>query len=118
MMAYNDDDLIKIAVEKIESENLTTISEVISFLPCQRSTFYEHHLDKSDAIKKGLFENRTNMKRKLKNKWLDGNNSTAQIALFRLLADEDELDRLNTNNIKTTGDEGLTLTVKHKIIGE
>lgn len=66
--------------------------------------------DKNDIIKTALDENKKNVKRGLRNKWYNNNNPTVQIALYRLLADEEELNRLNNSKLEVTGANGSPLT--------
>ena len=95
-MAYDKGELEKIALEMIEEHKLTKISHLATFMPCSRSTFYDLELDKSDIIKETLYKIRENKKKKMTDKWAESDNATLQIAAFKLMADEDELTRLNS----------------------
>lgn len=66
--------------------------------------------DKNDIIKAALDENKKNVKRGLRNKWYNNNNPTVQIALYRLLADEEELNRLNNTKLEVTGANGTPIS--------
>ena len=66
--------------------------------------------DKNDIIKAALDENKKNVKRGLRNKWYNSNNPTVQIALYRLLADEEELNRLNNTKLEVTGANGTPIS--------
>lgn len=66
--------------------------------------------DNNDTLKTALEENKKNVKRGLRNKWYNNNNPTVQIALYRLLADEEELNRLNNSKLEVTGANGSPLT--------
>lgn len=66
--------------------------------------------DKNDTLKTALEENKKTVKRGLRNKWFNNNNPTVQIALYRLIADEEELNRLNNSKIELTGANGTPLT--------
>ena len=111
-MAYKKADLEKQALKAISSKKLVFIDEVANCLPCSRSTFYAKNLDKSDTLKEALEKNKLDQKGKLRRKWLAGDNATAQIALYRLLATDDEADRLNTSKTKLehSGAGGAPLT--------
>ena len=60
-----------------------------------RKTFYDHDLHKCDTIKSALEKNRINMKVDMRDKWYNSDNATLQIALMKLIADDDEAHRLN-----------------------
>lgn len=86
----------------IHKEKLCFIEDVAANLGISRSTFYEHGLDKSDTIKEALINNKIAKKKKLRNKWEDSDNATLNIALYRLLADDDELVRLSKQHVDVT----------------
>ena len=71
-------------------------------VPYDRSTLYKYHIDKIDSIKEKLSSNKMNYKRVLRNQMRKTNNPTCLIALYKLLANEDERDALN-NKPKTEG---------------
>lgn len=76
-----------------------------------RSTFYNNQLDKLDSIKNAILHNRRNLKRGLRNKWYNSENATTQVALYKLLADEDELSRLNNNMDVSLNTKGISIVV-------
>ena len=73
----------------------------MSYLPCSKQTFYDHHLDKVDAIKAAIEKNRTDLKIGLRKKWYESDNATTQIALYKLIGTDDESDRINSQKNKT-----------------
>lgn len=108
-MAYKTEELEAKALEAIKANGLHFIDEVVSFLPCSRSTFYAQKLDKSDAIKEALEENRTQTKAALRKKWAEGDNATTQVALYKLLSGDEEFSRLTGQQIDhTTKGEKIT----------
>ena len=76
-----------------------------------RSTFYNNNLDKLDSIKNAILHNKRNVKRGLRNKWFNSDNATTQVALYKLLADEDELSRLNNNVDVSLNGKNLNIVV-------
>ena len=90
------------ALEAIQKHHLFFIQDVVSFLPCSSSTFFGKDLEKLETIKEALAENRIKTKNGLRAKWYKGNSATTQIVLYKLLADEDELKRLNSQYIDHT----------------
>ncbi len=94
-MAYDKETLEKLALSVIQREQLIWIEEVISFLPCVKSTFYGYDLHESNTIKKELETNRINQKIKLRNKMLESDNPTLIIACYKLLGTDEETTRLS-----------------------
>lgn len=102
-MAYDKTELEQLSVDAIEKHRLTNITYVAAYLPCSTSTFYDLKLEKSEDIKRALYSNRVNKKTKLVNNWEDSENPTLQIAAFKLMADEKELDRLTSSKFDHKG---------------
>jgi dTDP-glucose pyrophosphorylase len=103
---YNREDLIEKAVKAIKDNNLTTIDEAVTYLPCARSTFYQLELEKTDSIREAIDNEKMAMKQKMKRKWLDSDASALQIALMRLICTDEERQKLamnySQNEIKVT----------------
>ena len=97
-MAYKTEDLFNTAIEKIKKNKLFFIEDIIAFLPCRKSTFYEHFPNDSDYYKK-MFEeletNRTTLKVSMRSKWYTSNAPALQMALMKLIANPEELRRLS-----------------------
>ena len=68
-----------------------------------------HGLDKMGIIKDALKKNRISTKKELRNKWREGENATTQVALYKLLADKDEFQRLASSHIDHTS-KGQSVT--------
>jgi hypothetical protein len=102
---YNPQCIERLAIITTLRHNCLFISDVAAFLPVSRTTFYEHDLNKSDKIKQAINYNKVKTKHSMRAKWYKSENATLQVALYKLLANEDELQRLTMNNINI--DEGL-----------
>lgn len=96
MMAYSTKELEKLALIAIEKHKLRKIEQLICYVPCSRATFYNHKLDELDSIKEALFKVKESKKLKMTDKWENSDNPTLQIAAFKLMADDDELAKLNS----------------------
>lgn len=94
-MAYNKEELEKIALDAIEKHKLFFIEDIVAYMPCSRATFYNYELDKLDSIKSALLEVRTNLKVSMRSKWFRSENATLQLALMKLLANDEELRKLS-----------------------
>ena len=98
----------QLALKAIEAQNLVFIDECPVAIGVSKSTFYLHKLNESDEIKEALRKNRVEIKRKLRGKWYDSENATTQIALYKLIADDDEAEKLNgKSEVKVTGLEEI-----------
>lgn len=99
-MAYKTEDLEKIAVEAIKKNRLIFIEDIIAYLPCHKSTFYEHFPNESDLYKRlvNLLEaNRTELKVSMRSKWYKSNSPALQMGLMKLLSSDEELRKLSMN---------------------
>ncbi len=82
-----EDDMLKV----IKDNNLFVISDIFAFYTgCSRQTFYNHELEKSEAIKQALDDNKRKTCQSLKNKWFKSENSTLQIALFKTICSDED----------------------------
>jgi hypothetical protein len=94
-MAYKTDELEKQALEAIEKHKLFFIEDIVSYLPCDKTTFYAHKLHESNSIKDALLEVKTNLKVSMRSKWFRSENATLQLALMKLLSNDEELRKLS-----------------------
>lgn len=99
-MAYKTEDLLKTALKAIEKHRLFFIEDIIAFLPCHKSTFYEHFPNDSDNYKRMVDElekNRIELKVSMRSKWYKSNAPALQMALMKLIATPEELRKLSVN---------------------
>ncbi|MGB4837644.1 MAG: hypothetical protein WBP08_01500 [Saprospiraceae bacterium] len=106
MTAKEKQKFINEILDIIEVKNITTIKGIVSYLPMQRATFYNNKFDKMDIIKEAIDSKKVKMKEGMRVKWYNSDNSTLQIALYKLLADKDEFCAL-TNNVTSKTEPGL-----------
>jgi hypothetical protein len=96
-MAYDRKKIFEQAKEAIEKYKLFFIEDVVAWLPCARSTFWEYFPDKSDemdTLKELLEKNKVEVKSALRSKWFKGNNPLTQMALYKLIGTEEEYHRI------------------------
>jgi len=98
-MAYKTEELKEKALEAIKEHDIIFIDELVAYLPCSKSTFYEHKLDKSDELKEAIEKKRTETKQTLRKKWKDSDNATLQMGLYKLLASDPERKALSQSYI-------------------
>jgi hypothetical protein len=121
---YNRTKIYEQAQELIKTKKLFFIEDVVTLLPCSRSTFWDMFPDKSDEldnIKDLLDKNKIEVKNGLRNKWYNGNNPLTQMALYKLIGTEEEYHRIastkteNKNiNIERPIFNGLDINVKNE----
>ena len=97
-MAYDEKELEQAAIDAIYEHNLIYIEEVCAFLPCSRATFYVLKLGKLDTIKEAINKVKISKKTSLRDKWGTSDNATLNVALYKLLGNDDELSRLNNGD--------------------
>ena len=108
-MGYNTKELEKKALEAITEHGLVFIEEIVSFLPCSKPTFYEHGLNELDSIKEAITYNKVSKKAKLRRNWEHSENATLNISLYKLLANEEELQRLSVQKVEHSGKDGQSI---------
>ena len=107
-MAYKYKKLEKQAVEAIEKFKLFFTEDVVCYLPCCRTTFYNLKLNESDSIKEALTKEKTKLKVSLRRKWYLSNNATLQMGLMKLLSSDKELKKLAmSHNVVEGGDKPI-----------
>lgn len=74
--------------------DIVFIDDLTTELPYSRPTFYNKGLNRVDSIKKAIEDNRINLKKKLRSNWVKSDNPTLQIALYKLIGNEDEYYKL------------------------
>lgn len=99
-MALKKADMIKQCIDIIIKHKLVFIEDIVAYTPFGKTTFYAHTLNEVNEIKDALEKNKVDIKNGLRAKWYKGDNSTAQIALYKLIGTEDETDRLNGSKQK------------------
>jgi hypothetical protein len=112
-MAYKTEDLFKKALEVIEKHKLFFIEDIVAFLPCGKTAFYDHFPNDSNEYKRmfeALEKNRTEIKTALRSKWYKSNAPALQLALYKLIASPDEHRSLQMNYQDVTS-EGKQVNV-------
>jgi hypothetical protein len=101
-MAYDKKKIFDQAKEMIVKHKLFFIEDIVAFLPCDKTTFYSFFKVESNELNelKGLLEtNRTELKVSMRSKWYKSNAPALQMALMKLIANEDELRKLSISYI-------------------
>ena len=92
------------AITAVKEYNLLFINEIFAYVPYSRAQFYNLQLDKDEEVRDELNKNKIQTKQALRGRWYKSDNATTQIALYKLIAEEEELRRLTNVNIEATVD--------------
>lgn len=114
-MAYDRIKIYNQALDLIEKKKLFFIEDVVTLLPCDKTTFYrffEVESNEYNTIKEGLEKNKIEIKNGLRNKWYNGNNPLTQMALYKLIGTEEEYHR-----IASTKTENKNINIEKPIFG-
>jgi hypothetical protein len=110
-MAYDRKKIFEQAKEMIVKHKLFFIEDIVAFLPCGKTAFYEFFPPDTNEMNelKGLLEtNRTELKVSMRSKWYKSNAPALQMALMKLIATPEELKKLSMQyNDHTTGGEKI-----------
>jgi len=103
-MAYDRKKIFEQAKEMIVKHKLFFVDDIVAFLPCSKSSFYEFYPDGSDELDelKALLEtNRITLKVSMRSKWYTSNAPALQMALMKLIATPEELKKLSMQFIES-----------------
>lgn len=97
-MAYDKEKIYEQAKDVIVKHNLFFVEDIVSFLPCSKTTFYEFFsIDSNELneLKSMLEKNRVELKVSMRSKWYESNAPALQMALMKLIATPEELKKLS-----------------------
>jgi len=112
-MAYDKDKIFEQAKQAITDNNLFFIEDIVAFIPCDKTTFYKFFPLKSNeynTLKDMLEENKVTTKSAIRVKLFKSNKAGELLALYRLIATNDERQALNQQYIEHSG------SIEHKVI--
>ena len=113
-MAYDRKKMFQQAKEVIVKHKLFFIEDIVAFLPISKPTFYDYFPIESNEVnelKELLNLNRTELKVSMRSKWYKSNAPALQMALMKLIANEDELRKLSISYI----DQETTINTEPRI---
>lgn len=100
-MAYDRDEIFQQAQAAIRDHNLFFIEDVVAFLPCGKTKFYEFfpvESNEMNTLKKMLDANKIRTKASIRNKLYKGKGGDL-IALYKMICTEDERRALSMSYI-------------------
>ena len=109
-MAHNKAKVFQQAKDAIKKNKLFFIEDIVSFLPCDKTTFYRFFPTNSNEyneLKELLEANRTELKVSMRSKWYKSNAPALQMALMKLICTDDERKMLSMqyNDVTTQGEK-------------
>lgn len=103
-MAYDRVKIFEQAKEMIVKHKLFFVEDIVSFLPCDKTTFYrffEPDSNEYNELKDLLEQNRVTLKVSMRSKWYTSNAPALQMALMKLIATPEELKKLSMQFIES-----------------
>jgi len=104
-MAYDKNEIFEKAKKAIIDNNLFFIEDVVAFLPIVKVTFYDYFkVDSNEMndIKELLDDNKISTKVKLRKKLGEGDKAAEILALYKLIATDEERKALSMQHIDHT----------------
>ena len=114
-MAYKKQEIIDQCLEVLDNEIILFIEELVSFLPITKKTFYLWKLHECDDIKNALQQSKINAKAKLRRNWMASENATLNVALYKLIADDEEHRKLSASYVPSADADQKPLKYEVKI---
>jgi len=104
-LAYDQQKIFLKAQEQIEKHNLFFIEDIVAFLPCTKTTFYDFFpLDSNEmnTIKGLLDQNKIVTKSSIRSKLFKSDKAAELLALYKLICTESERDALSMQKVDHT----------------
>lgn len=120
-MAYDKSKIYEQAEEQIKKNNLFFIEDIVAFLPCSKTTFYEFFPSESDelnALKELLDCNKVKTKSDIRAKLWKSDKAAELLALYRLIATKEEHQKLNQSYVDHTSKGKEITSITRTIINE
>lgn len=114
-MAYDRAKIFEQAKDAIVKNKLFFIEDIVAFLPCDKTTFYrffEVNCNEYNELKDLLETNRTELKVSMRSKWYKSNAPALQMALMKLICNDDERKMLSMTHTDVTSG-GKTITSRY-----
>jgi len=103
-MTYDRQWLIEYSVKAIQEHNITSVDQLLEYIPMKKSQFYHAGYNKELEISEAIWMEVAKKKTKIKRKLEDSDNPALLAMWYKLHATEDELKRLGTQYQKISGD--------------
>ncbi len=101
----NKKKVYEICIETLEKEDVTTIEDLLTYLPISKDTFYRYYpigSDDYDIIKRAIEKRKMKTKQLLRKVWRSQNSSPAErIFYYKLLANKEEKEAIYDTSIRS-----------------
>ena len=107
-MPYDTKILKEKSIEAIEKNKLIFIEDICALIGISKSTFYAHFqvgTDDSNELTSMLEKNKISLKVNLRKKWLESDNPTTQMALYKLCSTQIEHKKLQQSYTDVTSND-------------
>jgi len=104
-MKYDKSKIFQQAKEAIEKNNLFFVADIVAWLPCQKSWFYDNFpagSEEMDTLQGMLEINKTRTKSAIRSKLFKSDKAGELLALYRLICTNEERQMLNQQYIDHT----------------
>jgi len=95
----------EICIETLQKEDVTTIEDLLTYLPISKDTFYRYYpigSDDYDIIKRAIEKRKMKTKQLLRKVWRSQNSSPAErIFYYKLLANKEEKEAIYDTSIRS-----------------
>jgi hypothetical protein len=103
-MAYDRKKIFKQAEEAIDKNNLFFIQDVVAYIDCSETTFYEFFpadSEEAETLKRKLGENKIKIKSGIRSKLYKGSKASELLALYRMICTDEERRSLNQQYVES-----------------
>ena len=104
---YDRKKIFEQAKEMAVKHKLFFVEDIVAFLPCAKPTFYDFFPPDSNELndlKELLEQNRTELKVSMRSKWYKSNAPALQMALMKLICNDEERKKLSMQYTENTID--------------
>lgn len=99
-MAYDKEELTAKCIEAIKTEDITQFDELSLFVGASLRTLYNYDLHELQDIKEAIELNKVKAKKQMRKNWKDSEAAPVlQIAAYKLMSNEAELERLTISKV-------------------
>lgn len=103
MTRYSKKYMIAESLKVIDKYKIVFITDIMAYVPFSKALFYKKGLDKVEAIKVAIVENKVLIKAGLRQKWYKGSNAITQLALYKLIGTETERKAISNAQVEVKG---------------
>lgn len=105
--------LVNQCIEIIKTNEILFISDLISYLPISKATFYNYKLDKLDALKEAINDQRIFVKQGIRKALVKTNTPAGLAMVYKMIATPEERAAINSyHEPKPSSEEAESTPIK------